>query len=271
MTAPARRPVPTLFAKALADTWRSTLVWAAVLLAVLALYLPLYPSMAGPEMEGLLASLPPELIRALNYDQIGTGPGYAQVTFFGLLGFMLTSAVAISTGAAAIGGDEDAGLLELTLAHGVTRTQVVVGRALALLATVALLMLVVYAGVWALNGPSELGLEAGPLLQGVAQFLLLVLLGGTAAMLGGAVGGHRTHGTVAGAVVAVGGYVLNAVGNQSADLEWMHALSPYNWALDGSLLVDGIDWTVFWGLAGLNALFVALAVLALRRRDVGGA
>ena len=121
MTPAARRPFLPLTGKALLDTWRSTLIWALVLLSVLALYLPLYPSMAGPDMAKLLASLPEELIRALNYDQIATGAGYAQATFFGLLGFMLSSAVAIGTGAAAIGEDEDAGLLELTLAHGVTR------------------------------------------------------------------------------------------------------------------------------------------------------
>ena len=48
MTPAARRPFLPLVGKALLDTWRSTLVWALVLLSVLALYLPLYPSMAGP-------------------------------------------------------------------------------------------------------------------------------------------------------------------------------------------------------------------------------
>lgn len=271
MTPATRRPFLPLTGKALLDSWRSTLVWALVLVSVLALYLPLYPSMAGPEMEKLLASLPEELIRALNYDQIATGAGYAQATFFGLLGFMLSSAVAIGTGAAAIGEDEDAGLLELTLAHGVTRTQVVLERSLALLLRMAFLMMVIYVGVLALNGPSELGLDPGTLLQAVAQFLLLVLLGGTAALLGGAVGGHRTHGTAAGALVAVGGYMLNALGNQGEDLQWMHAFSPYHWALGGQPVANGVDWSAFWGLAGLNVLFVALAVLALRHRDVGGA
>jgi ABC-2 type transport system permease protein len=184
---------------------------------------------------------------------------------------MLSSAVAIGTGAAAIGEDEDAGLLELTLAHGVTRTQVVLERSLALLLRMSFLMAVIYAGVLALNGPSELGLDAGTLFQAVAQFLLLVLLGGTAALLGGAVGGHRTHGTAAGSLVAVGGYVLNALGNQGEDLKWMHAFSPYHWALGGQPVANGVDWIAFWGLAGLNVLFVALAVFALRRRDVGGA
>ena len=55
-------------------------------------------------MAKLLASLPEELIRALNYDQIATGAGYAQATFFGLLGFMLSSAVAIGTGLVFEGG-----------------------------------------------------------------------------------------------------------------------------------------------------------------------
>jgi hypothetical protein len=37
----------------------------------------------------MIDALPPEMTKAPNYDQITTGPGYAQATLFGLIGFML--------------------------------------------------------------------------------------------------------------------------------------------------------------------------------------
>ena len=57
---------------------------------------------------------------------------------------------------------------------------------------------------------------------------------------------------------------------QSADLEWLNALSPYAWVYRQPPLRDGVDLgglLLTWGLA--VALTVASA-LALSRRDVRG-
>ncbi|MGL3805380.1 ABC transporter permease subunit [Paeniglutamicibacter sp. R2-26] len=258
--------------KALADSWRSSLVWGLGLLAVMLLYLPLYPSIGGNEqMRGLIDSLPQEMVKALNYDQIASGPGYTQATFFGLTGFLLMSIAAISWGAAAIGGDEEAGLLELTLAHGVTRTQVVLERAAALVIRLLALALLVLVVILALNGPAQLGIEPAKVFAGVLMFVLLTLLAGTGALLAGALGGRKVYGTIAGAGIAVLGYVFNALGNQGEDLRWLHGLSPYHWAYGRPPLLEGVPWDAAAGLAGLSLAFVLAGVLALRHRDLGAA
>ena len=71
--------------------WKGLLVWAFVLIAVMAMYLSFYPSLGGAAsgMSDLIDELPEGLVRAIGYDQIATGAGYAQATFFGLLGFVL--------------------------------------------------------------------------------------------------------------------------------------------------------------------------------------
>ena len=108
------KPLP-LFTRAFVDSWRSTLGWAAGLAATIFIYLPLYPSIGGsPEMQGVMDAFPPEMIKALNYDQITSGPGYAQATMFGLIGFLLMTIASVAWGAAAVGGDEESGQLELT-------------------------------------------------------------------------------------------------------------------------------------------------------------
>ena len=59
------KPLP-LFTRAFVDSWRATLGWAAGLAAAIFIYLPLYPSIgASPEMQGLMDSFPPEMIKAL--------------------------------------------------------------------------------------------------------------------------------------------------------------------------------------------------------------
>ena len=70
--------------------------------------------------------------------------------------------------------------------------------------------------------------------------------------------------------IAIAGYVLNAVGNQNADVEWLQRFSPYDWAYGNAPLVDGFDPAGLGLLWGIAALAVVGAVVALHRRDVTG-
>ncbi|MGP0221746.1 ABC transporter permease subunit [Paenarthrobacter sp. NCHU4564] len=256
--------------KSLADSWRSTVAWGLGLTAAIMLYLPLYPSIGGSaQMQQMIDALPREMTKALNYDQIATGTGYTQATLFGLIGFLLMSLASVGWGAAAIGGDEESGLLELTLAHSVTRVQVVLERALALLVRVAALSLLVFVLVLGLNGPAQLGIDVGHLAGAMVHFAGLALLSGTVALCAGALTGRKVHGLAAGAGVAVLGYVFNAVGRQAPDLEWLLDFSPYHWAYGNSPVTNGANAGAAAALWGISAILVVAAAVGLQRRDVG--
>jgi ABC-2 type transport system permease protein len=264
-----RAPLP-IFSTAIADSRRSLLGWSLGFAAALSLYLPIFPSLSGSsQMQDLIDSLPPELTRTINYEDIGTGAGYTQSTFFGLMGFLLISIAAISWGAAALGGDEESGQLELTLAHGVTRLQVAWARFAALVVKILLLALVACVIILVWNGPAQLDLDLANLVSTCLLFGGLALVCGSAALLCGALTGRRVWGIGGGAAVAVVGYVFNAVGNQSADLDWLHALSPYYAAYGHDPLSTGADaWTVL-AFYLVSLVLGALAALTLRQRDVG--
>ncbi|UXM90669.1 ABC transporter permease subunit [Paenarthrobacter sp. JL.01a] len=263
------KPLP-LFTKALTDSWRSTLAWAVGLTGAIMLYLPLYPSIGGSsQMQQMIDALPQGMTKALNYDQIATGPGYTQATLFGLIGFLLMSMASVGWGAAAVGGDEESGLLELTLAHSVTRVQIVLERALALIVRIAILTALVFVLVLVLNGPAQLNIDVGHLAGAVLLFAALALLSGTAALFVGALSGRKVYGVAAGAAVAVLGYVFNAVGRQSPNVEWLLNLSPYHWAYGNSPVANGADWGAVTGLFGISVALIALGAFALQRRDVG--
>ncbi|WP_144659333.1 ABC transporter permease subunit [Paenarthrobacter nicotinovorans] len=263
------RPLP-LFTKALTDSWRSTLAWAVGLTGAIMLYLPLYPSIGGSsQMQQMIDALPQGMTKALNYDQIATGPGYTQATLFGLIGFLLMSMASVGWGAAAVGGDEESGLLELTLAHSVTRVQIVLERALALIVRIAILTALVFVLVLVLNGPAQLNIDVGHLAGAVLLFAALALLSGTAALFVGALSGRKVYGVAAGAAVAVLGYVFNAVGRQSPNVDWLLNLSPYHWAYGNSPVASGADWGAVTGLYAISVALIALGAFALQRRDVG--
>lgn len=262
------RPLP-LLRRSLHESWRGLLGWMLGLAAVVGMYLPLYPSIGGnPEFIAIIDSLPPELVAALNYDQITSGAGYTQGTVYGLLGFALITIAAVGWGSAAIAGDEERGTLELVLARGVSRTQLVVERVAAIVVRLIVLALWVSLLVLALNEPSGLDLEWNGIAAGGLALLGSGMLTATAGIAAGALTGRRRWATGTAAGVAVLGYALSAIANQSADLEWLRVFSPYAWAFHSEPLANGFD-------ASLAALFAAsaiasvVAVIALRRRDIG--
>lgn len=264
------RSILPITGRGLRESWRGVLAWAVGLTGALALYLPLFPSFgSNGSLEDIIATLPPEMVEAMGYDQIGSGPGYTQATFFGLIGFVLLVIAATSWGAAGVGGAEESGRLELDLAHGIGRTPYVLEVALAIGIRLGVLGVVSGVVVALLNDPSELGLSGEGITAGTVALIGLAALSGAAALFGGALTGRRVVGVALGAGIAVYGYALQAVANQSDDLAWVETLSPYSWAYATSPLENGFSAGIgaLWGLA---IVFVAGAVLALRQRDITG-
>jgi ABC-2 type transport system permease protein len=258
-----------LFRRTLRESWRGLLGWTLGIAATLALYLPLYPSIGGSDqLQQIIESLPPELVAALGYEQIGTGAGYTQATFYGLIGYVLLTIAATSWGANAVAGAEESGRLELDLAHGIGRRSYALQAALALL--VRLLWLTAVAGmiVALLNAPSQLDIDPANIVAATAALLGLTLLGGSVALLVGALSGRKTRATAAGAGVAVVGYALNAIANQLPDAHWLRTLSPYSWAYQPPPLSDGADALGLAVLWAASAVVIAASAWALQQRDV---
>lgn len=255
--------------RSLADGWRGLLLWAVGLVAALSLYLPIFPSLGGDgQMQELIDSLPPELVNALGYDDIATGAGYTQATFLGLFGFVLLAIASTAWGSAAIAGAEESGRLELALAHAVTRVQYVLESAVAILIRLLVLGTVIVGMILLLDEPSELGLEPSHVVAGVSALVLLAFLCASAALAAGAITGRRAIATGAGAGVAVASYTLNALANQSADLESLRDWSPYGWAYRNAPLAEGWDAPGLLLLGGCGVLLIAIATVALHRRDL---
>ncbi|SBS70974.1 ABC transporter permease subunit [uncultured Microbacterium sp.] len=266
----ARPAALPILRRALTDGWRGLLGWTVGLAAVALLYLPLFPSMQSPELTDLLDSLPPALVETIGYQNIGTGSGYTQATFFGLIGYVLLTIAAITWGAALIGGAEESGRLELTLAHGVGRASYALQSAAALIVKLAWLGLAAWLIIWALNGPAQLDLDAGKLWWTVAAWVGVGLVSATAALAAGGLTGRRAWSVGAGAGVAVAGYTLQAVANNSADLDGLRRFSPFDWAFGNAPLTNGLDGGGLALLLGVSALLIAVATLGLARRDVLG-
>lgn len=246
---------------------RAWLFWAVAVAAVTAMYVALYPSMGGMDLENVIQNMPEALVTALGYDRIATAPGYITSTVYGLLGPILLLVFAIGLGARLVGGQEEDGTLELELTAPVTRRAILLERLGALWLGLLTLVAVIAATAIAIVLAMEIDVGVGPLLAGSAGLLLLTGGFGTVAFGLGAATGRRAVALGAAAGLAVLAYVFNAIG-PLLDADWMLAVSPFSWYLDADPLVEGLAWWRIALLAGLSIVFGAFGYVRFLRRDL---
>lgn len=263
------KPLPVV-RRSLQESWRGLIGWSVGIIATLVLYLPLYPSIAGPDLQALVDSLPDALVQALGYDQIATGAGYTQASFLGLIGFALFAIAAISWGAQAGGGHEESGRLELDLAHRISRTQFVAEAILSIAVKIIVVSFVAWATIALLNSPSQLDIDIGNLTWAMTSLATLALAIGTLSLAGGILTGHKSGGIRLGAGITVIAYVMNAVSTLVPDVEWLANLAPYAWAFGAEPLLTGADSIGLTLLGGLAVVGMVASFIGLARRDILG-
>lgn len=249
---------------------RGLIAWSLGLLALLVLYLPVFPSVQTPEVSKMIDSLPQQMAGALGLDSINTGAGYTQATYFGLLGFLIAAMACIIWGSQFIAAAEESGRLELTMSHAVSRGQYALESLTTLVIRVLILCLTTIVGLLVLNGPAQLSLSPLNVVTATIAWGALALLCGVTALAAGAVTGRQSWALGAGGAVGVAAYAFDAVGKSNASLEWLSNLSPYHWAFGADPLSTGDGWGGIALLCGLSAALFTAGYLYFTHRDLYG-
>ena len=258
-----------IWTKTLWDQRRSLLGWAIGFAAVSLVYGAFYPFAATPGYAELIESLPPALADAMGWGDISTPHGYLGATVFGILGPVLAIIMSIGLGTRAIAGSEEDGSLEMLIAHPVTRTEVVVQKAVALALATLMAGVIVLVAILAIRGPIDLDLPFAHIAAASLDLALMGLLFGSLAILVGGITGKRGVAISVTAAVVVIAYLANGLAPQVDALAWLQTLSPFYWADGTGTLRDGIDPLNTLLLGGTAVVLVAAAAFAFNRRDVG--
>lgn len=246
---------------------RGLLLWGIGLAAVVLMYLPLYPSIAGT-LDEQIASMPDDLTQAFGMG--ATDPaGYAQTTVYGLLGALLLIIFAVTRAARMLAAEEESGLLDLYLAHGVSRRRLLAERALELLLELFVLVAVVVLVTLAVSPGAGLDFSTEQVLAAGLGLLGLGVLTGAVGLGVGAATGSRGAALGAAALVGVGAYLANVL-SDIAELPWLKELSPFHWAYGSEPLRNGLDGSAgLLLLYGAAALVYVIGAVAFGRRDIG--
>ncbi|TCO58314.1 ABC transporter permease subunit [Actinocrispum wychmicini] len=257
-----------VYSKTLWDARRSLVAWMVGTAAIAAVYAGFYPQLAGGGMAEAIANFPQAIKDAFRLDDISSAAGYLQSTTFGLLVPLLVMINGIVSGTRALAGDEEAGHLDVLLAHPLSRTRLVLHRFAAVATGAVLTAALVFLAMLAIRDSARL--DTVSIGGFAAQALNVALLGCVFAALAlaiGAISGRRA--LTLGITTAIGvlAYAATTVGPQ-VGAAWTRTLSPFHYYSGGEPLKHGLDWAGSCVLAVTCVVLVAVGVWALRGRDL---
>jgi ABC-2 type transport system permease protein len=259
----------SVFAKAIWDQRRGILAWSVGISAVGVLYALFYPTMTTPGLSEFMESFPPGILDAMGIGDFTSPAGYLGSTTYGILGPILMIVFAAALGSRAIAGDEEAGRLDVLLAHPIERSRFLIERALAMVAALAIAGVVLFAVMVAVSGPAQFGaIGAANLAAASTHIVLLGAFFGSLALSVGAATGRRAWAAAGVAAVAVLTYFGNTLGPSIEGLAWTRDLSPFHYYAGGQPLHNGLQVGDALVLIALSLVLVALAAIAFRRRDI---
>ncbi|MFB8774647.1 ABC transporter permease subunit [Streptomyces broussonetiae] len=250
-----------IYQKSLSDSRRSLVGWVIGCAFMGMAYASAYPS-----QKNNLDNIPQNLRDSMNIDN--SAAGYLNAAEFGLVLPLLLLIYAIAAGHRATAGDEEAGQLDLVLAHPVTRTQLMLQRFANLVTGAFVISFVVWLALLAVRGNAELT-SISPA-QFLAQCLGLALLASTFGALAVALGaatGRRTVVLAGTAAVAVVTYALHTMA-EPVGADWLAYLSPFHYYIGGEPLRNGFQWTDYGVLVVLTAVCLAVGASRFNRRDI---
>jgi ABC-2 type transport system permease protein len=250
---------------------RSLLWWILGIAGLIGLTLAFYPSVKNSAGLDQYSKDLPDALRALFVGgelDLTSPVGYLNSQVYLMLAPLLLAIFTIGTGASAVAGDEEDGLLDLLLSQPVSRTSFALWRFAWLLLSTLLLLLVLTATVVA--GALITGLDLGEAHVPAATVStgLFALLVGTAALAVGACLPGKARAIAAAAGLATLSWIVDGLARAVEWLDGVAAFSPYRIAYGSGPLANGAAWGDWLLLTAAICVLAAVAVFGLRRRDI---
>lgn len=256
-----------VFWKTLRDHRKGLVGWSSGIAFLVLIEASIWPTMRDTDWARLLDSYPEPMRDLFDLDAMTTGAGFMNAELFTLLLPALFIVYGVARGAKLVAGEEESGTLHLLLVTPVSGARIVLQKALALLASLAVLGVVLAVVTTGCSVLFDLGIGVGAAASGSLAMVLIGAEYGTIALAAGAMSGRRSWAIAVGTVAAVAAYVLYAVGALVEGVKPWRPLSPFHQALDGGPLGAGLPIGYLW-LAAVTVAAVVAAMPVLDRRDI---
>ena len=221
-------------------------------------------------MEGLdelLKGYPPEMLAFFgNMTEMTTPWGYLDVEYFALIN-MIIGIFAIGACVNLIVGDEEKGLLDLVLAHPISRSRLYWGRLLAFFTVIAAIMLIAWLSL--VIPSSAFGFDLTPvefLRPFLSLFAISMFFSTLALLLSFILPSTRFAGMLSGALMVLN-FLMIGLSKINPDLEPFMKYTPMYY-YQGGEAIKGLEWGWVIGLLDVAIFFALLAWIPFLKRDI---
>jgi ABC-2 type transport system permease protein len=211
--------------------------------------------------------LPEGVTTLLGGADYGTITGWMRSEIGAVYGPLVIAFTGISV-AAATAGEEESGILGLTLAYPVTRSRLLLAKAAAVVLSVVVVALGTFVGL-------VVGVAVGgggiALAHIVALAVHLAIFGwavGALALAVAATSGRRALASGVAAAFAVLGFLINGFAPLVDAIDWLKYLSVFYYYEGHDPIGHGVDAGDLAVLGAATLVLIALAVVGMRRRDL---
>jgi ABC-2 type transport system permease protein len=217
----------------------------------------------------LLNSYPPEILAFFGEITDLTSPeGYMDTYYFTYMTIII-GIFAANAGANLVVGDEEKGILDLIVAHPISRTSLFWGRMLGFVGAMGLVMIINWLG-WvvpaAITG-SSLDLNS---IEFIRPFLplyaILLFFGALAALLSLFLPSARSAAMLSGGLI-FGNFLLQGLARLNDDLQTFIEYTPLHYYQAGKAIA-GLKWDWLGGLLLGAAILAAVAWVLFLRREI---
>lgn len=247
--------------------------WLVGILAFVVLQMAFYPTIRdqAAELEKSFASLSDSTTALFSDTGDFFSPiGYLSGQIFYVMLPLLLGILAVSLGSSLIGREEREGTLELLVARPLSRTKLMLAKALSGLLIVGMIGLAAAVSTSLMAKLVSLPVPfAKILLTGLASTALALSFGALAFMITLLGRTARTASAGLAALAAITGYLLSSLASSVEWLKWPAKAFAFDYYRPAQILTGSYDWSNLLFIAGVIVLSILIGWAAFRRRDIG--
>ncbi len=260
--------VSSIWVKTVSDHQTLLLVTSAAMFLVMGVMLgPMYASLPEETLSAFDA-FPEELIALFGGGDLGTPEGWYTLETFGLMAPLSVILVTAVVGAGALAGEESRRTMGLLLANPISRSRIVMEKAVTMVLFGIAAGVATFAGVALGSVLGGLGMSIGNIAATSALQVLVGLVFGALALALSAGTGRTGVAVIGAAGAALAFHLLTSFANITGALSALEWLSPFHYYLGSDPLINGMDWGGAAVLAVLALALTGLAPVLFQRRDI---
>lgn len=259
-----------LLLKSLRDRWRSMTAWGVAVCALCILQLSVYPTVvrSGSGITQFIEQYPDVFKKVFRLQDYTSGPGYLGTEVFSLMVPLVLIAVGAAWGASATADEEERGSADLLLTMPVSRSWVLLWKWVAGLIGIALVAAVTFATIRIGAGRVDMTVDFRHLAETTAAAALLGLLFGGVGLLAGVLIGRRGVALGIATGLALVCFVFYSLSPLVDTFDAIAPANPFEWALAGTPLVNGVGWEAFTKLGSVSLALFLVSTWAFQRKDI---